>query len=168
MSLNAYSQGFEVNNFTFTGSLSLTNTKYLGESKTSYSFLLGSGLFVTDRTRLGLNFGASNISDIQDNFTIDINARFYSKAKNRFSLFGNSSFGYQESDADNIKSNSYKISVSPGFNYFITENLAIEAMFGELSYSITKPDMTVNDKVHTINFGLDLNNLSFGILLKRK
>jgi hypothetical protein len=168
MSVTAYSQGFEVNNFTFTGRLSLNSTKFLGESKTNYSFGIGSGLFITDKTRLGLNFGATNIADIQDNFSIDVNARIYSKAKNRFSLFGNGSFGYEENEADNIKSNSYKISVSPGLNYFITENLAIEATFGELSYSIIKPNKTIDETMQKFNFGLDLTNLTFGILLRRK
>lgn len=163
-----YSQAYEVNNFTFTGGLSLNSTKYLGNTETNYQFIIGSGLFVTNNVRLGLNFGVKNIKDVQDNFSIEINARKYSKSKNRFSLFGNLSFGYDESESDNIKSNAYQLSVSPGLNYFITDNLAIEASFGELSYASIKPDVTKKEKMNKFNFSVDLTNIKFGIILKRK
>jgi len=65
-----------------------------------------------------------------------------------------------------IKSNGVGFEFAPGFKYFVSDHFAIETTFGVLGYNSVKPDYSGAESTDTLNIGLDLANINFGLVYK--
>lgn len=169
--------GFAKGDLFFSGSIGYNSTK-TGDVKTSeMTFAPIVGYFITENIAIGgqLSFGRGTSEDELDNesktTTFGINAigRYYLTPANRFSVYGQANIGFssQKMDPDggeDIKSSGWNIGVGPGFSYFLSDRIAMEAGIGLLGYSSQKPDE--GDNTNTFEFGLDMANVNFGIIWK--
>lgn len=169
--------GFAKGDLFFSGSIGYSATK-TGDVKTSeMTFAPIAGYFITENIAVGgqLFVSSGTTEDDIDNKSktsgIGINAigRYYLTPANRFSMYGQASIGFssQKIDPDggeDTKSSGWNIGVGPGFSYFLSDRIAMEAGIGLLGFSSQKPDE--GDNTNTFEFGIDMTSISFGIIWK--
>lgn len=170
--------GFSKGNTFITGSLGIssTNDKDADEKDNSTGINLGVGHFLTDNIAVGvgLGFGSSKSTDATtttaESSTLAFGAfgRYYFSPKSKFSMFGH--LGVNYATANNklakVKVNGMDIFAAPGFNYFVSKNLALEAVIGRIGYSSAKSDVTGAKGSSSFDFGIDLTSITFGMNLR--
>ena len=92
--------------------------------------------------------------------------RYYNKPANQFSLFGQLSVDYLSLNdkISDAKATGFGVTIAPGISYFVSDNFALEATVGLLSYNSVKPDG--GESTNTFDTGLDFSNVSFGLVYK--
>ena len=97
----------------------------------------------------------------------------YFSPKSKFSMFGhlgvnNQSYTDKTDPNAKYKESGLDIFAAPGFNYFISKNLSLEAVIGRIGYTSVKASSgTANAKGTTnFNFGIDLTHVAFGMNLR--
>lgn len=113
-------------------------------------------------------------------------SRYYFTPKNKFSLFTGISFSYLaikyeatnsssvfDTQFPNILTSSYNIkrkgvstSFMPGINYFISDNFALDASIGLVSYSSIKDDVDGAEATNTFDIGFDFSNINLGLVYR--
>ncbi|KOS06012.1 hypothetical protein AM493_08160 [Flavobacterium akiainvivens] len=144
------------------------------------------GYFVSENIALGVGLGyRSQKSDQTDSFLgttyetktstfeAGVFGRYYFTPASNFSIFTELSAAYattkQESNMDwatDFTVNAFDVEFAPGFNYFVTRHLALEATFGFINYSTRKLDIDGAETTNAFNVSLDLANINFGIIYK--
>ena len=188
--------GFKTCDIMITGSAGFGTTK-TGEAKTStFNFTPRVGYFVNNNIAIGVAFGYSSQKDerggyyydplVDDYFayeqkrtSIDVGAfgRYYFTPSSKFSIFGQlgasyqfSKFEYAADYGGETKTNGFVVAVAPGINYFISSHFALEATFGILSYTTSKPDYDAmfadETSTNSFEFGLNLSNINLGLVYK--
>ena len=116
------------------------------------------GYFVTNNIALGVSLGHNHSSqDYSDvtvayerktsTFTAGVFGRYYLMPASKFSVFGQLGVNYAASKAtieqfdSEDKYNTFDVAIAPGINYFVSDHFALEATFGLLSYTTSKPDV---------------------------
>lgn len=171
------SKGFSTGDFTVTGSVGFGSTKVNDQKSNTFQFAPMVGYHITDNFSLGL-FAAigSTKTDPADEksstFAVGPMARYYFNPKNDFSFFLQLAAGFQgekhssPGDEDE-KYNGFGVAFSPGVSYFVSDNFAIQAHVGIISYDTMKlDDDNVDLKRDNFNFGWNSANLNFGLLYK--
>jgi hypothetical protein len=64
------------------------------------------------------------------------------------------------------KTTNTSFNVPVGMHYFVSNNFAIQAFWGGLGYSSSKPDVTGAEATSKINLDLNMSSISFGLLYK--
>jgi hypothetical protein len=165
--LKAQENGFQSNEFLFSGGLGLSNTKVGSNSNLGYNVLLGCGVFVSKKSTVNMNLDINGLIN-NNKVSVELFGRTYITPEKRFSFFGKYGLGYFENQIDKVDYVGYKILLfSPGINYFITNNISLEASFGSIGYYSEKEQTQGSIAKSRFNLGLDLTRLNFGILIKR-
>ena len=153
------------------------------ESEGTFSIVPNVGYFVDTNVAVGLGIGYTNTTakatignveakDIVSAFVVEPYARKYWNLGEKLYIFGQLSvpmaFGtYKEEKAGQeiykTNVNSYGVVVAPGLDYFINKNWSIEATIGKFGYQSTKVDVEGAKNIENYGFGLDLNNIKFGV-----
>lgn len=177
--------GFNQGNTFITGAVGFTSETE-GDFKTNnFNVAPSVGYFVTPNIALGarLSYGNSNsTSEFQnieneekiETFSAGAFGRYYWTPAARFSIFGELNANYANVKftettgqiSDSSKADGFNFQFAPGINYFLTRNFALEATWGVLGYSSVKPDFDGADSTDRFNVGLDLNDLSLGLVYK--
>lgn len=144
------------------------------------------GYFVSENIALGLGLGLANGKVNSDGDTVAENkttsfgafGRYYIKTA-KFAPFAELNVNYATTSTeytefmgeltpfgDGTDINTLSVNVAPGFNYFISNNFALEASVGILGYSSAKPDVDNAESTNKFNIGLNLSNVNFGIVYK--
>jgi len=138
------------------------------------------GYFISDHFTLQGGFLVSymkledriNGSDLDTNgLGIGLGTSYFFTPKRQFSFLLNLSGFYQRFNAldivrNEIDFNRTTFQFSPGLNYFISENFALQATFGFLSYTSSSSNDQVASDLSQFAVGLNLSNVNFGILFK--
>ncbi len=174
------STGYTKSDKIFTGGIS-----YIGETtgavnKSGFAINPKLGFFLSDKFVLGFGFNYSSSSDEsplsgkEEQSTIGggLFARLYIHPKNDFSFFFNLDATY-ESLAEK-KSNGgittetsggkLNFGLSPAVSFFFSQNVAIEASFGNFGYTSITRD--VGDPTTKLGVGFDLSTLKLGLTIK--
>lgn len=133
------------------------------------------GYFVSENIAIGIQLGYQKTksedafgTDTEDvsTFTAGAFGRYYFMPTNKFSLFGELGVAYLSTNYDliDIKGNGFGAALSPGISYFVSNNFALEATFGVLSYASADIDGGVS--ANGFSIGLDMNDINFGIVYK--
>ncbi len=154
-------------------------TESTGDFKTNvFTVSPRAAYFLTDNISLGVALGYTSIKeeaplteDVTTSvFEAGVFGRYYFMPSSQFSLFGQLGVGYQtlkEEQGDfEDKSNGFNVGLAPGISYFVSEHFALEATFGILGYNTTKPDADGAESTDTFQFGLNMNDINFGIVYK--
>ena len=175
-------EGFSKGNTFLTGSLGISsqNDKDFEEKSNSTTFTVGVGHFLSDNVAVGVNLGIGSAKTTLVSVTTEETSamavgafgRYYFSPKSKFSMFGHLGVNYL-SGTDKLAEPDLKVTgmdifAAPGFNYFVSKNLSLEAVIGRIGYtSIKASSGSVNAKGTTgFDFGIDLTNVTFGMNLR--
>jgi len=176
---NAQDGGFANGDIFISGSVQFNSEKTGDLSKTtSFGFAPRVGLFVSDNIAVGARLGFTsrkqeviNTGDIKTNiFNIGAFGRYYFTPSTKFSIFGEAGFNYESSKfevgSDESKVNGFGINVGPGVSYFLSDNFALEALWGAIEYRTSKPDADGSESTNNFDFGVNLDDISLGLVYK--
>ena len=163
---------------------------YRGESTGDFKFNSFNisprvGFFVSDNIAIGGMIGYTattndefdevllDVAEVKTNMlTIGAFGRWYATPANQFSFFAELGFNYNtlnsetEGIDEEIKANGFEFAVTPGVNYFISPNFALEASIGVLSYETSKPDFEGAESTDTFSLGVNLSQINLGLVYK--
>ncbi len=169
--------GFNAGDMFISGSVGYSTTKNPDDSKTSnFNIIPRFGYFVNDFFAVGAQLGYSKNTaedsrgrDTVDNSTFEVGVfgRYYLLPGKRFTPYGELNLGYGHTkDIFDNKVNGLNIGFMPGVSYFLSNNFAIEASVGILGYSSAKPDSDGAEATKRFDFGIDTNDINFGLIYK--
>ena len=144
------------------------------------------GFFVSDNIAIGGMIGyqgttnetiidviTEETAEVKDNMlTIGAFGRWYATPANQFSFFAELGLNYNTMNSETegideeIKANGFEFALTPGVNYFISPNFALEASIGVLSYETSKPDFEGAESTDTFSLGVNLSQINFGLVYK--
>lgn len=170
--------GFSKGSKFLSGSFGISSTDNKEEVTKTSSFSVSPsvGYFVSDNLAvgLGLGYGSSKVTidgdtDSETN-TLSFGGfgRYYFSPKSKFTMFGHLGINYLSNDyvSDEYKTTGIDAFVAPGFNYWVSNKLALEAVIGKLGFSSSKGDYDGAESSSSFDFGLNLSNVSFGMVMK--
>lgn len=169
-----------------TGSVGYSNISQGDVETDNFTVAPSVGYFVSPNFALGVrgSYTYAKTSDIvlntevenkADTFSVGAFGRYYMTPTAKFSLFGEVNVDYANSNSRNYvagnevgsnKVDGFGAGISPGISYFIAKNFALEASYGILNYSSAKQDADGAVAVDNFQFGLDLNDLTIGLVYK--
>src|SRR5690606_9273516 len=111
------------------------------------------------------------LEDKQSQFGAGLGATYFFTPSSKFSFTVGAGVAYasskeEEEGSDDFKVNSFGIAVAPGVNYFISDNFALRASIGALSYTSSKADFDGAEAINTFGLNLDLSDINFGLTYK--
>lgn len=170
-----------------TASFGTTDMKSMDAKETSFVVAPKFGYFVSDNIAIGLGLGfgnskieANNSDEKVENKTTSFGAfgRYYVKTS-KFAPFAELNVNYATTSTEYAKFmgqlipfgdgtdiNTLSVNVAPGFNYFFSDNFAIETSVGILGYSSSKADVDGAEADSGFNIGLNFSNINFGLIYK--
>jgi hypothetical protein len=155
-----------------------------GDAKANeFSIAPGAGYMIADNwmvvASLGFssatsNSGAEGEEDAKTNgFGIAAGVNYFFTPADRFSiaLGGQISYGTETEkdalgDGEDLKVNTIGFNVPLSLHYFVSDNFAITTRWGGLGYSSAKEDVEGAEAVNGLSLGLNMSNVSFGLLYK--
>ncbi|MFC6268018.1 outer membrane beta-barrel protein [Frigoriflavimonas asaccharolytica] len=177
--------GFVKGDTFITGAVGFTNSTQGEVKNNTFTIAPSVGYFVSPNIAVGVRAGYTNMNETDkttsitvenesDTFAVGAFGRYYYTPASRFSIFGelNANYGNQKFTntvggvSTDAKFNAFDVNIAPGVNYFISKNFALEATWGVLGYSSFKQDVAGAESQDNFNIGLDLNDLSLGLVYK--
>lgn len=173
-------EGFAQGNTFITGAVGYTSTTVDNEKVSGFTISPSVGYFVSPNIAVGAKVGYTNAKNengsvevTTDVFTAGLFARHYWMPASKFSIFAELGADYRNITSDNNlpnsakeKANGFGLQLAPGMNYFLNNNFALEAKVGVLGYSSDKPDYAGADATDNFNVGLNLNDITLGLVYK--
>ena len=178
--------GFSKGSIFMSGTVGLSSEKQDDVKVNEFTVAPKVGYFVTENIALGLGLGlGSGKIDVDgdtqaENKTTSFEAfgRYYLKTS-KFAPFAELSVGYATTSTEYTRFlgelipfgtgedvNTFSIGLAPGFNYFVSDNFALETSVGILGYSSSKEDVDGAEATNKFELGLDFTSINFGILYK--
>ena len=116
---------------------------------------LEEGTFESTDSRFGASLGATYFFTPADKFSFTTGA-------NLFYISGSNEINGEEG----VDVNTFGVAIAPGVNYFISNNFALRAAIGALSYQSTKADFDGAEAENTFALNMDLSDIRFGLLYR--
>jgi len=186
---SATTDGFKKGDTFISGAVGFrTEKKGENDKYNQYNISPRAAYFVTNNIALGvsLNYSHRKIdgsfdtgTNIQkdNSLSAGVFGRYYFTPASKFSFFAQLGADYVTTKSTlrgynysiDYKTNGVSINFAPAISYFVSDHFALEALFGVLSYSSTKPN---NDEVvkgpstNTFNADLNLGNINLGLVYK--
>jgi len=173
--------GFKSGDVFASGTVSFSSQKNGDAKINQFAVAPAVGYFVSDNMAIGIALGytSRDYKPSDEKYTslqAGIFGRYYFNPANKFTIYGQLNAAYVTSKREQnfgsgiteYKENGFAVAAGPGFNYWLSNHLALEANFGVIGYSSTKPDdSSANpESTNTFNIGLDLANINFGLVYK--
>lgn len=153
---------------------SFTNSTTGDIKYNSFTLLPVYGKFVAPNLSFGIgvaynsNKGERNgvTASESNGFTILGLSRQYKHLAVPFYVFLQEDVSYTSSKnkMSDVKTNSFSVGISPGFNYFMSDHLSLDVTLGRLGYTSSKPDTTGAESTNNFVANFDMFNVGFGIL----
>lgn len=152
------------------GSVNLGNQSYWNneDSRTNWGINPTIGYALDDALEVGLDFGISGSTQGDNkplNFSIAPFARYTFFTDGDFSMYlqGAVSYGFYKHPTTDDKDTTFGISIQPGIKYTLTDNFALVAGLGSLSFNHNNPKGPSAGPQN--GFGLNLSTaLDFGLV----
>lgn len=175
---DAESTGLAKGDIFMGGTVNFTSSKWTSENYKENSFAIAPniGFMVTDKIAIGGELGyakatAEELPGAPESevsaFSVGVFGRYYFTPASKFSLFGELGFQYATVDTgadDNM--NVIGVAAAPGLQYFVSDHFGLMAKWGVLGYTSAKVDAPGAEASTEFEFGVDLNNIDFGIFYK--
>ncbi|MEO0037857.1 MAG: hypothetical protein RIQ59_1068 [Bacteroidota bacterium] len=173
-------EGFSKGDVFMSGSFNISNSKWASSGnyeESAFTFAPSLGYFVSENFALGLGLNLSNSSAKATSSSAEsktstvglaLMGRYYFTPSSKFSSFVHGEFDYltMTMDPGSLKANGYGFAIAPGFNYFVSKNLALETSIGMLSYASAKADVAGAQASTNFKLGLDFSKINFGLSYK--
>ena len=163
---------FNVGDVYVSGILSYTSTSFNDDSDVDFRFAPSLGYLIRPNIALQFSFIYDSYSSEilyeteGDFYGIGFGIRHFLTPEKRFTLTNSISVSSLQTDNEEYKINTIGFSISPGFNYFVSEKFALNASIAPISYIISKPDVKDAESTTFFSFDLNLSNINFGLLYK--
>lgn len=159
----------EKGNVQLSGTFVYANSDFGANDFQSFSFSPQAGLFLSDKTSLGvlLGYNSTGSSNSKTNiFTFGAFARFYKPVADRFYLFAQPqlTIGTGETGASEDIS-TFSISARGGLSYFFTDKLSMDMSLTAISYSSEEVGANSTD-IFSVNFNPASVGIGITFLLK--
>jgi opacity protein-like surface antigen len=165
------------------GDLYLTGTAGFSSEKTGdlkndgFTLSPGLGYFVTDNVAIEgqINFESAKtdngVSEVKSNgFGLAVGAKYFWTPASQFSLSLGANVSYMSTKIDNgigdATTKEIGFNIPLGMNYFVSDDWALTTSWGGFGYSSNDNGGDGADKTTGFNLGLDLSNITFGLLYK--
>lgn len=173
-------EGFAQGSTFITGAVGYTSESFMDETVSGFTISPSVGYFVSPNIAVGAKLGYTNTKEEEgsfeattDIFTAGLFGRYYWMPQSKFSIFAELGADYRNITADSnvpnfteYKANGFGVQLAPGMNYFLNSNFALEAKIGVLGYSSDKPDYDGAEATENFNIGLNLNDITLGLVYK--
>ena len=172
-------EGFAQGSTFITGAVGFASESIAEEKTSGFTIAPSVGYFVTPNIAIGAKLGYTSLKNEEGSYeettdllTAGVFGRYYWMPASKFSIFAELGADYRSlTEDDNTISNEYKsngfaIQLAPGMNYFLNNNFALEAKVGVLGYSSDKPDYAGAEATDNFNIGLNLNDITLGLVYK--
>lgn len=174
-------KGFVKGDTFITGAVGYSNQTEGTAKNNTFAIAPSVGYFVSPNIAVGARVGYMNdkSTDVMyenkvDTFSVGAFGRYYWSPASKFSIFGELNADYATAKntttianvSSDSKADGFSFGFAPGVNYFVSKNFALEAMVGVANYSTVKPDVAGAESTDGFNIGLDLNNISLGLVYK--
>ncbi|MCP1995625.1 outer membrane beta-barrel protein [Flavobacterium sp. HSC-61S13] len=171
--------GYSKGDVFLSGSIGFGSNKFVGDNykQNSFSFAPQAGYFVNDNIAVGLRLGVANskVTANEGDKAFKVNelaigafGRYYFTPSSKFSLFGQLAADYASVDykSNDYKVNAFSVELAPGVSYFLNSNFALEATWGLINYTNSKPDFDGAETASSFNAAVDLTNIKLGLVYK--
>lgn len=167
--------GFANGDVFVSGAIGFSSTSSGDVDSNEFTIAPRVGFFVSDNIAIGGRLGYTSATDFAETktneFAIGVFGRYYMTPANQFSLFVEAGFDYMSTSVEpdggeEAKVNGFGIGVRPGIGYFMNDNWAIEATFGNLGYETSKPDADGAESTDTFGLNVDMTAVTFGVIYK--
>lgn len=165
--------GFAKDDVFISGSVGYASEEVADEKSTVFEIAPAVGYFVSENIALGLQLGYQSAKSETPTGESEANTlavgafgRYYFMPASRFSLLGQLGVQYQSTDYDVYKDSGFGVALAPGISYFVSEHFALEATFGILGYSTSKPDFDGAESTDSFAFGVDMRDINIGVVYK--
>ncbi len=170
--------GFNQGDLFVTGSIGIGSESTGDNKSNSFNISPKIGYFATPNIALGVALGYTSgkeeaplIPDVKTReLAVGVFGRYYATPANSFSVFGELGVDYIHSKIDagasEDVSNAVRVALAPGVSYFISQNFALEAKFGILSYRTDNPDAEGVKNTDQFAFGLNLSDINIGAIYR--
>lgn len=160
------------------GMVNFSSSKYTAEGnykESGFAIAPNIGFMVSENIALGgeLGYAKSTVEETEgapeaeiSAFSIGAFGRYYFTPASKFSLFGQLGVQYAKVDYGDLDGNAFGIEAAPGVQYFLNDHFGLLAKWGVLSYASAKVDAPGAEASTEFEFGVDLNNIDFGLFYK--
>nr|WP_321222683.1 porin family protein [uncultured Psychroserpens sp.] len=137
------------------------------------------GYFVSENIALEFNLlvgsqkqEVGDFEQKQSQFGAGLGAVYFFTPSNQFSFTLGAGVSYvsnkEEEDGvdEDFKSDIIGFAVAPGVNYFVSDDFALRASIGALSYTSEKADFEGAEAINNFGLNLNLSDINFGITYK--
>ena len=166
------SEGLAKGDLVLTGSFSISNSKAVTGVKTDgLTIAPGLGYMIDNNWALvgQIDYTSETVAnDKTSGLGIGAGVRYFWTPASKFSLSlgGQLSYATIKYDALDVKVNTIGLSVPVGLHYFVSNDFAITSTWGGLNYSSSKADVTGAEAATSLDLGIDMSSISFGLLYK--
>lgn len=170
--------GFAKGDIFISGGFGFVSQKQ-GDNKTNrFEIAPRAGFFVSDDIAVGAQVKFESIKnengslkETDSEISLGAFGRYYFSPANKFSVFGQLEANYISSKDETLgqpdaKLNGFGLGLSPGLNYFISDNFALEVLWGILGYRTSKPDVDNAESLNTFELRTNLTNINIGLVYK--
>lgn len=170
--------GFDEKDIFISGSIGYKSIKQGDFKSNSFSFSPSVGYFLSENISLdaGLIFSSLNnnqfIDQEESSFGGSLGATYFFNPLKQFSFTLGLHGTYQHRKIEtngnsDVETNALVVTFSPGINYFVSENFALTANVGALSYVTSKQENVFEtDRYNQFGINLNLSNINFGAIYK--
>lgn len=166
--------GFSKNDFYLSGMFSYNSIDDGNSSINSLNFNPMAGYFFDESYSLDFGFVIASNKNGQsksNSLGAQLGLTHFFNPKDKFSFTFGGTLLYLTTDYENgflgdYKSDIFQIALVPGINYFITNNLALRANIGVISYISQKDDLPGSEAINSFDMSFNLSNINLGFLLK--
>jgi long-subunit fatty acid transport protein len=166
------SEGLAKGDLVLLGSFGISNSKDDSGVKTDgLTIAPGLGYMIDNNWALvgQIDYSSTTVANAKTSgLGIGAGVRYFWTPASKFSLSlgGQLAYATAKNDATNVKVNTIALSVPVGLHYFVSNDFAITSTWGGLNYSSTKADVTGAEAATSLNLGLNLSTINFGLLYK--
>lgn len=165
--------GFGEGDVFISGTVGFNSTKQGDFKSNGFTLAPKAGYFFTENIAIGLGLGYTSakeevgpLENKVNTLGFDVFGRYYFTPASQFSLFGELNLGYDTTDNDDFKVNTFGVDLGLGMNYWVSSNFALEAGLGVLGYSSAKADTNGAEATNTFQLLGDMQNISLGVLYR--
>ncbi|MBN9283156.1 MULTISPECIES: outer membrane beta-barrel protein [unclassified Flavobacterium] len=172
----AKGEGFSKGDVFISGSVGVNSAKQGDVKENGFDISPKAAYFVTNNIAIGAKIGYETLKKEnevattldQNTFKVGVFGRYYTTPATKFSLFGELGAEYWmgKDKLTDTKVNTFDIGFRPGLSYFVSNNFALEATFGNLSYNSAKADVDGAEAKNTFDLNLNLSSIKFGVVYK--
>ena len=166
------SEGLAKGDLVLTGSFGISNSKDASGVKTDgLTIAPGLGYMIDSNWALlgQVAYTSSTVANAKTSgLGIGAGVRYFWTPASKFSLSlgGQLSYATAKNDANNVKVNTIGLNVPVGLHYFVSNDFAITSTWGGLNYSSSKADVAGAEAATSLDLGIDMSSISFGLLYK--